>query len=226
MRIDFSKDMLQLRPNVEDWYNVLFSDEHHEGFGPTGRQLVIRKPGRARRIRPDNVQHTVQPSDKDKKRIHVWAVVGWNFRSKLFFYNVPTNDNGKLTQAAYLDLLERPDGVKDWLASGKDFVLEEDRDSSHGTGKSNKIRAWKDAHDLKYYFNCADSPDLSLIENCWGVLHRHIANTVVWDDEHLKKEMEWAWEHLVTQEFINEQVKTMPQRLRDVITAEGAMTGW
>ena len=71
MRIDFNKDMLQLRFNVEDWYNVLFSDEHHEDFESTGRQLVIRKSDRAKRIRPDNVQHTVQPSDKNKKRIHV-----------------------------------------------------------------------------------------------------------------------------------------------------------
>ena len=45
-RVDFSKETLRLRPNSEDWYKVLFSDEHHEGFDPTQRQLVARKPGK------------------------------------------------------------------------------------------------------------------------------------------------------------------------------------
>lgn len=113
-----------------------------------------------------NVQHYTEPDEKDKKRLHVWAAVGYNFRFKLYFYYVPTNQNGKMTQQEYINVLKRPDGVAEWLAQGKDFVLEEDRDSSHDTGQKNNVRAWKEAHGLKYYFNCAESPDLAPIENC------------------------------------------------------------
>lgn len=38
------------------------------------------------------------------------------------------------------------------------FVLEEDGDSRHGTGKSNIVRTWKEQNGLEAYFNCHDSP--------------------------------------------------------------------
>ncbi|KAF2194324.1 hypothetical protein K469DRAFT_727625 [Zopfia rhizophila CBS 207.26] len=83
---------------------------------------------------------------------HCGDSVGYDFKSDLTFYTISSNSNGKMTQRAYID---------------KRFILEEDGDSGHGPGKSNIGRTWKQKHDLKHYFNCPSSPDLSPIENCW-----------------------------------------------------------
>lgn len=50
-------------------------------------------------------------------------------------------------------------------------------------GKSNIVRNWKDEHNLKYYFNCANSPDLSPIENCWQVPKQTVGRQPHWDVE-------------------------------------------
>ena len=188
--------------------------------------MPIRKPGRARRIQPHNVQRRdPQPSEKDKKRLHIWAAVGYNFKSELFFYDIPSNKNDKMTFDGYIEILERPNGVKDWLQRDENFVLEEDRDTAHGTGAKNIVRTWKQQHDVPYYFNCSESPDLTIIENVFQPLKERTKKQAVWDLETLKTEMIQAWEE-IPQRWINELVDTMPQRLRDCITANGAITGW
>jgi hypothetical protein len=57
--------------------------------------------------------------------------------------------------------------VKPLLDSSQDLVLFKDGDSGHGSGKENPVRAWKEAHGLKHYFNVSGSPDLNIIKNCW-----------------------------------------------------------
>ena len=92
------------------------------------------------RIRADNVQHRIEFNKKDKKRIHVWAAVGYNFKFKLHYYQVSINQNEKITAQVYIEVLERSDFVADWLAREDEFVLEEDRDFSHGIGKNSQAR--------------------------------------------------------------------------------------
>ena len=70
-----------------------------------------------------------------------------------------------MSQRVYIDLILEP-VVKPWLEAGEDLRWGH---SGHGSGKSNIVRDWKDEHNLKYYFNCAHSPGLSPIENCWQV---------------------------------------------------------
>ena len=51
----------------------------------------------------------------------------------------------------------------------EDFVLEEDGDSCHCPCKKNPVHTWKEQNGLESCFNCAQSPDLSVIENCWAI---------------------------------------------------------
>jgi hypothetical protein len=44
-RVNFSREMLQLRPNPDDWKNVRFSDEVHFGFGSQRKLRIIRRSG-------------------------------------------------------------------------------------------------------------------------------------------------------------------------------------
>ncbi|KAF1977077.1 hypothetical protein BU23DRAFT_662430 [Bimuria novae-zelandiae CBS 107.79] len=69
-----------------------------------------------------------------------------------------------MTQRAYINQILKPI-VKPWIKHQPSFVLEEDRDSGHGTSKSNIVRTWKQANSLNSYFNYSSSPDLLPIEN-------------------------------------------------------------
>jgi hypothetical protein len=68
-------------------------------------------------------------------KLHAWAAVGYNFKSKLIFYDAG-NSNGKMNHRTYRDQILEPI-VKDWLLA--DFVLEEDGDSGHGYGSGNNL---------------------------------------------------------------------------------------
>lgn len=114
----------------------------------------------------DCVQEIDEPAEKDKKRYHCWVAVGHNFKSDIYFYEVPGNTNGKMSQQVYIDQILEPT-VKPWIQAHQDFVLEEDGDSGYGPGKSNIVRTWKEKNGLESYFNCHNSPDLAPIENCW-----------------------------------------------------------
>ena len=94
-RVEYAHIMLEWYPRPEDWYHVHFSDEVHFGWGPQGKLLIIRKPGM--RYCADCIQEEAQPMEKDKKRFHCWAAIGYNFKSPIYFYDVPGNTNGKMS---------------------------------------------------------------------------------------------------------------------------------
>lgn len=137
--------MLAAYPEPEDWYRVLFSDEVHFGYGPQGKLHIIRKPGE--RYCQDCIQEADEPDENDKKRQDCWAAAGHNFKSDIYFYEVPTNSNGKMSQKIHLEQILKPI-VKPWIEAGQDF--EEDNNSGHGPGKSNIVRTWKEEQGLDY----------------------------------------------------------------------------
>lgn len=76
---------------------VRFSDEVHWALGPTGKLYVTRKPGE--HYCADCIQHQEVRAneEKDLKKIHAWAAVGWEFKLPLTFYEISSNSNGKMT---------------------------------------------------------------------------------------------------------------------------------
>lgn len=102
--------------------------------------------------------------------------------------------------------------MRPWLEEKQDFVLEEDGDSGHSTSWKNPVQSWKEENGLKSYFNCAQSPDLSLIENCWAIPKMYTQKYPHWDDNTLKELTKEGWAQ-VSQEFINSRVDKMPKRL-------------
>ena len=223
-RMEVAKLSLSYRPLPENWRDIRWSDESHFGVFPEGKIQIIRKPGE--RYCPDCIHHAEEPSKgKEIERYHVWAAVGWNFKSPLHFYTVPTNTNGKMSLAVYRGILEEMVGP--WLARGDSFVLEEDGDSGHGGGNckaSNMVRKWKEEHHLKHYFNTPGSPDLSPIENCWRAVKQFVrARYTIGAD--LKALILEGWER-ISQETISKWVDSMVVRMQDVLASQGQMTGW
>jgi hypothetical protein len=104
-------------------------------------------------------------------------------------------------------------------------VLEEDGDSGYGTSKSNIVRTWKATHKLESYFNCHSLPDLSPIENCWLPPKQFLKRFPHWDEFETRELAVEGWDKIL-QQFINERVRSMPQRLQDCIDMDGRITGY
>ena len=129
-----------------------------------------------------------------------------------------------MSQSVYRDKILEPI-VKPWLAESS-FILEEDGDSGHGFGSTkNTVAVWKRQNQLKYYKNYPGSPDLSPIENCWLPPKQYYKKWPKWDDFGSRELIQEGWERYI-QPYINAQVLSMPQRLKDVLKLDGQMTGW
>ena len=175
-RVKWATWTLEKYPKPEDWYHVRFSDEVHFGWGPKGKTLIIRRRGNGWRGHPDCIQRKeTRDSDNpdDRKRVHFWAAVGYNFKSPLVQYTIPTNTNSKMTYQGYVDNVLEPI-VANWCLGDEQWCLEEDGDSGHGKPQNSSIvEKWKEDHGMtrdasskhRYYFNCSQSPDLSIIED-------------------------------------------------------------
>ena len=220
-RVEYARVMLERYPDSEDWRHIRFSDECHFGWGPEGKVWVIRRPWE--RHCPDCLLEKEAPAEKDLKRLHCWAAVGYNFKSLLVWYNVPGNSNGKMSQKVYRDDILEP-VVGSWLREGQSFVLEEDNDSGHGTSKANIVRTWKKENGLESFFNCASSPDFSPIEKAWQGPKQYVKKRPCWDDEIVKELAEEGWA-AVEQETINGWVDQIPQIFKVCLELEGRMTG-
>lgn len=128
--------------------------------------------------------------------------MGWNFKSELIFYEVPTNTNGKMSQAVYVNKILEP-VVKTWIERGDSFILEEDGESGHGKkGADGLATRWKEEHNLDYYANYPHSPDLSPIENAWQIPKQTIGRQPHWDDATCIKAIKNGWAKL-SQQTIN-----------------------
>lgn len=129
-----------------------------------------------------------------------------------------------MSQRVYIDQIFKPI-IKPWLDQGQNFVLKEDGDSRYGPGKSNIVRTWKEEHGLQHYFNCHSSPDFFPIENAWLPPQEHLRKYPHWDDATTKGLVYEGWD-LVSQQYINERVLSMPDRLQAVLDGNGKMTGY
>ena len=56
----YAQIMIDRYPNKQDWWHIRFSDETHFGLGPTGRLMIIRKPGE--RYCHSCIQETREPN--------------------------------------------------------------------------------------------------------------------------------------------------------------------
>jgi hypothetical protein len=217
------REFLTLRRswNLRQWRKVRFSDECHFGRGPQRKLSIIRRSGD--RYHPDCIQKTYNEKTikyKNEKRWHVWAAVGYDFKSKLIFYET-SSSNGKMTGRVYIDLILTE--VKKWIDRGDDFILEEDKDSAHGVGENSAVRAYKQEIGLEYFFNASGSPDLSPIENIWRAQKQKIKAIDHFDDDTLVAAIHRCWDE-ISMTTVNKYIDSMTRRMESLARHRGEMT--
>jgi hypothetical protein len=186
----------------DDWFEVRFSDEMHFEYWSQDKIFIIRKFDQ--RYCQDCIQKIDKVKKKNQKRKHEWAAMSHNFKLDMHLYDVSDNNNDKMSQKIYLKSVLKLI-VKSWLDRDDDFVLKEDDDSSHDINKSNIVRTWKEENQLKCYFNCVSSSDLSSIENCWLSSKNYIRKFSHWDEVIIVEVILEEW-NTVSQDFINRKV--------------------
>ncbi|KAF1816226.1 hypothetical protein P152DRAFT_504951 [Eremomyces bilateralis CBS 781.70] len=78
-RVDWATLMKARYPTKYTWRKVRFSDESRAGHGPQGKLVIIRRKGERR------------SKEDAKKKVHVWGAAGYDFKSDLITYNIPSN---------------------------------------------------------------------------------------------------------------------------------------
>ena len=225
--------MLQRYPHFIDWQHVRFSDEVHFGWGPEGRKLIIRPLGRIWKGHPQYIfqkETRSRENSDDLKRVHYWGAVGYNFKSPLIRYEVPSNTNGKMTHQVYIESILEP-VVAEWCLEKEPWCLEEDGDSGHGLkSQNNPVERWKHAHGMSkdsstihtYYANCRASPDFAIIEDTWQYPKQYVRKRPHSDDDIVDELVREAWDQ-IPQDWINRLVDSIPQRLQDCIQSKGQL---
>jgi hypothetical protein len=211
-------------PTSGDCHFIRFSDEVHCRVGPQGKLRIVRKPGE--RYCSDCIQEQLNRDEERKwKASHIWAAVGYNFKSNIHFYKIPGNKNGELSLEVYRDQILEPVVKPRLKHTQPDFILEEDNDSGHGGGSANNIVAkWKKQYGLKSLFTCSNSPDLAPIENCWQVMKQHLKKYPHCNEFENRELAYEGWQN-VSSNFINTRIDSFPSRLRDYIERDGRITG-
>ncbi len=148
---------------VAQWSKVLFSDECKFciSFGNQGPR-VWRKGGEA------HSPSCLKSSVKFPQSVMIWGAMSSPGVGPLCF--LKTN----VTAPVYQEILEHfmlPSA--DQLFKDADFIFQQDLAPAH-TAKSTK--SWLNYHGVGVLDWPANSPDLKLIENLWGIVKRKMRN--------------------------------------------------
>lgn len=201
-RIEFSKNMLLRGENY--YKNIVFSDEKKFTiYGPDGYR------GYWRDLRKQPEYFCKQ---KYALGIMVWGAISINGTVSLSFVE------GSINSEKYQNILSKE--LLPIISDGN-YVFQQDNASCH-TSKSTK--KWLSDNQICTMDWPANSPDLNLIENIWGVLVRRIyKNRMTYSSlEDLKNIIIKEWEKLEKSLFEN-LYKSFSDRLFDVITSKGCI---
>lgn len=157
--------------------------------------------------------------EEDQSCVHAVAVIGASgYKSPLYWYDQPTNDNGKMSDAMYPKLYEKvfADIRKD--RGSDDWILWEDGDASHGSVSTNK---WKKKHGYECYQNIHCCPETNPIEDkaVANVIMDYVKRSGASTITELRRAAEEGWAK-VDSEHIKLIFEDMPERW-ELLKADG-----
>ncbi|ETV69561.1 hypothetical protein H257_14797 [Aphanomyces astaci] len=205
-RLKYAEDNLT---NPPDWDIAVWSDEKKFNLdGPDGLQYYWHD------LRHEKDQFFTRHSSGGSCMI--WAAFSSHGKSEIAFLDgSQTGDKSIDTLSNYLF----PFGHEVY---GGSFVFMQDNASIHC---SKVVMEFLDEQDIVIFGHPALSPDLNPIENVWGVLARQVdLNGKQFDSvAELKVAIKREWEN-ISQNYLQELIRSMPKRCVHVIQAKGGKT--
>lgn len=135
--------------------------------------------------------------------------------SPLYFYEIPSNNNGKITADYYCkEILGKV--VSEQISRSDKFVLQADRDSAYTAKRS---IAFKESLGLEYYFTPGVSSDLSGSEVIISLFKTELRKTLRTTKEEVIKAARKA-QKCILQDRINNIVLNMPMRYKKCVDLE------
>ena len=136
-------------------------------------------------------------------RWHCWAMVGWNFKSNLFFYEVR---DGQVNDPDYPEILRRM--ILPIVDENPSIFLLEDPEAQFESNTTVDVATFKQSHNIKSAFNAARCPDLSPVEGLWRLIQHRLKVEAWFDELTLRDAVVREWERLTINE-VNEEISAV-----------------
>lgn len=197
---------------VNDWRNVLFTDESRYGMYPDSRRSrVWREPGNVQRLRFAQETHRYRGGT-----IMVWGGIRLGGRTDLVLLE------GSMTGVMYRDRILQPIVLSHAESFGPAFTLMHDNARPHTSRVAMQFLEENNIHVLPWP---AQSPDLNPIEHMWDMVQRRLFRMGIPRESPsiLFSALREAW-HAVPQDDVDRLILSMQRRCQAVLNNSGGQT--
>lgn len=209
-RVKFAKS--HIKWSVKQWQSCIFTDESSfETKMMTGGQRVRRLKGEVHRYTEKNTKRQLHFPQK----VMMWASIGNKGIGKLVFLKKREMMNSR----RYVQILQKVLPGEMEKHNAKHLI--QDRAPSH-TSK-NTIQSMKDMK-LSTIFIPGSSPDMNIIENCFGYLKTNLQYEDTSSIPKLKLAIRKLW-NKIPRKFIDSLYQSMKRRMEAVIQHNGVSMG-
>ena len=219
-----------------NWAQIMFTDRkkfafRYPGTKHRGKQWIKKSKGGKkgkRCFKPNNPQRVNLYMGINKWGVTKVHKVSGSHGLKTKFKNKKNQDAKNITSDEYAHVLKEtflPEGRKMFSAQGmSNWKLQQDNDPTHKKAAAAEIAAWNAAHPGQHVQLLPNwppnSPDLSPIENVWGIVQRQVdsegcSNFAQFEALVIKKLQQFD------KKVLKNMYKTMGERIKLCIAASG-----
>ena len=210
-RLRFAR--LHVNWTVEQWSNVLFTDESRVClWSPDGRERVYRRPNE--RFAECTITERISYQGGS---VMVWAGISNAARTDLVFV-----DNGAMNAHRYIEDVLGEHVIPFAPLIGENFILMQDNARPH---VAHVVTQYLEEVGVRTLDWPACSPDMNPIEHMWDQLKRAVRRRPRQPSTLQELKIALTEEYLnIPQERITHLIHSMPRRIRGLIAARGGHT--
>jgi transposase len=216
-RLQFALDHINW--TYTEWQDIFFTDEAYFALGAGNlREWVWRDRHEAGH--PDVINTRTR-----RTSVMVWAGIHGHHKSPLFFWD--RSLHGTITAATYCEYII-PLIVRERVQerrNGIELILQQDNAPAHTAARTRQVLEFYELTTLQWP---PYSPDLNPIENVWGAMKAWLARHYPIPSRRtdtIQQAVREAWD-AVSQDTVERIIRSLPDRMRAVISARGGHTQW